>query len=107
MSYYQLQVVTHNGWGVVRAGPARSQFIYANIRRAKGQSWVAEGALELCVGDRRRTGEACSPSATHGLITSWGDMEITWKHISGHSLKLKPCSGPVLITKPALSPAAN
>ncbi|EHH16616.1 hypothetical protein EGK_11923, partial [Macaca mulatta] len=42
-----------------------------------------------------------------GLITSWDDMEIMWKHIYDYNLKLKPCDGPVLITEPALNPLAN
>lgn len=42
-----------------------------------------------------------------GLITSWGDMEIMWKHIYDANLKLKPYEGPVLITEPALNPLAN
>ncbi|XP_042785278.1 actin-related protein T3-like isoform X2 [Panthera leo] len=54
--YYQLPVVIDNGSGVIKAGLAGSrepQFVYPNIiGRAKGQGWVAEGALETCVGDQ-------------------------------------------------------
>lgn len=56
MSNYQPRVVIDNGSGVIKAGLAGSrepQFIYPNIiGRTKGQSWAAEGALELCVGDQ-------------------------------------------------------
>ncbi|XP_045707565.1 actin-related protein T3 isoform X1 [Phyllostomus hastatus] len=114
MSNYQRRVVIDNGSGVVKAGLAGSrepQFIYPNIiGRAKGHSCAAEGAQELWVGDQaqERRGSLCiNYPVERGLITSWGDMEITWKHIYDHNLKLKPCEVPVLITEPALNPLAN
>ncbi|XP_007077126.1 actin-related protein T3 [Panthera tigris] len=112
--YYQLPVVIDNGSGVIKAGLAGSrepQFVYPNIiGRAKGQGWVAEGALETCVGDQaqeRRNSLSISYPVERGLITSWGDMEVMWKHIYDHNLKLKACDGPVLITEPALNPLAK
>ncbi|XP_066203830.1 actin-related protein T3 [Saccopteryx leptura] len=114
MSKYQPPVVIDNGSGVIKAGLAGArepQFIYPNIiGRAKGQSWAAKGDPELCVGDQaqaRRSALSISYPVERGLITSWGDMEITWKHIYDHNLKLKPCDGPVLITEPALNPLAK
>ncbi|KAF6384317.1 actin related protein T3 [Rhinolophus ferrumequinum] len=114
MSYYQLPVVIDNGSGVIKAGLAGSrepQFVYPNIvGRDKGGSCAAEGAGELCVGDQaqaRRSSLSISYPVERGLVTSWRDMEITWKHIYDHNLKLKPCDGPVLITEPALNPLAN
>ncbi|ELK13589.1 actin-related protein T3 [Pteropus alecto] len=114
MSYHQLPVVIDNGSGVIKAGLAGSrepQFVYPHIiGRAKGKSYAAEGALELCVGDEaqpRRSSLSISYPVERGLVTSWGDTEITWKHIYDHNLKLKPCDGPVLITEPALNPLAN
>lgn len=56
MSYHQVPVVIDNGSGVIKAGLAGSRephFAYPNIiGRAKGQSWAAESARELCVGDQ-------------------------------------------------------
>ncbi|XP_070259735.1 actin-related protein T3 [Myotis yumanensis] len=113
MSSYQLPVVIDNGSGVIKAGLAGSrepQLMYPNIiGRIKGQSW-AQGVQELCVGDQaqnHRSSLFISYPVERGLITSWGDMEIMWKHIYDHSLKLKPCDHPVLITEPALNPLAN
>ncbi|XP_062934142.1 actin-related protein T3 [Cynocephalus volans] len=114
MNYYQLPVVIDNGSGVIKAGLAGSrepQFVYPNIMgRAKGRSWASEREMEVCVGDQaqdRRSSLSISYPVERGLITSWGDMEIMWKHIYEYNLKLKPCDGPILITEPALSPLAN
>uniref|UniRef100_A0A8C9IFM2 Actin related protein T3 n=2 Tax=Piliocolobus tephrosceles TaxID=591936 RepID=A0A8C9IFM2_9PRIM len=114
MNHCQLPVVIDNGSGVIKAGLAGSrepQFIYPNIiGRAKGQSRATLGALELCVGDQAqdwRSSLSISYPVERGLITSWEDMEIMWKHIYDYNLKLKPCDGPVLITEPALNPLAN
>ncbi|XP_027441410.1 actin-related protein T3 [Zalophus californianus] len=114
MSYYQLPVVIDNGSGMIKVGLAGSrepQFVYRNIiGRAKGQNWVAKDAPELCVGDEaqeRRNSLSISYPVERGLVTSWGDMEIMWKHIYDHNLKLKACDGPVLITEPALNPLVN
>ncbi|CAI9175359.1 unnamed protein product [Rangifer tarandus platyrhynchus] len=113
MSYYQLPVVIDNGSGVIKAGLAGSrepQFVYPDIvGRAKGPTGV-EGAQEVCVGDQaeqRRNSLSISYPVERGLITSWGDMEIMWKHIYDDNLRLKPCDGPVLITESALNPLAN
>uniref|UniRef100_A0A452T4L5 Actin related protein T3 n=1 Tax=Ursus maritimus TaxID=29073 RepID=A0A452T4L5_URSMA len=93
------------------AGSREPQFVYPNIiGRAKGQNWVAKGALELCVGDEaqeKRNSLSISYPVERGLVTSWGDMETMWKHIYDHNLKLKACDGPVLITEPALNPLVN
>ncbi|XP_025863483.1 actin-related protein T3 [Vulpes vulpes] len=114
MSHYQLPVVIDNGSGVIKAGLAGSrepQFVYPNIvGRPKGQGSGAQGAVEVCVGDQaqeRRNALSISYPVERGLITSWGDMEIMWKHIYDHNLKLKACDGPVLITEPALNPLAK
>ncbi|XP_037683027.1 actin-related protein T3 [Choloepus didactylus] len=114
MNFYQLPVVIDNGSGTIKAGLAgcrEPQFVYPNITgRVKNQTWAAEGVQELFVGDQaqeRRGSLAISYPVERGLITSWADMEIMWKHIYGHNLKLKPCDGPVLITEPALNPLVN
>ncbi|XP_036303585.1 actin-related protein T3 [Pipistrellus kuhlii] len=114
MSICQLPVVMDNGSGVMKAGLAGSrepQFVYPNIMgRVKGQSRAALGVQELYAGDQahsRRSALAISYPVERGLITSWGDMEVMWKHVYDHSLKLKPCDQPVLITEPALNPLAN
>ncbi|KAM4887117.1 actin-related protein T3 [Thomomys bottae] len=113
MSGYQLPVVIDNGSGMIKAGLAGSrepQFLYPNIiGRSRGPRGV-EGAAELCVGDQaqdRRGALSISYPVERGLVSSWGDMEIMWKHIFDYNLKLKPCDGPVLITEPALNPLAN
>lgn len=71
MSYYQLPVVIDNGSGMIKAGLAGSrepQFVYPNIiGRAKGQNWVAKGALELCVGDEAQE-KRNSLSIRYGLL---------------------------------------
>ncbi|KAI5132155.1 actin-related protein T3 isoform X1 [Manis pentadactyla] len=114
MSYHQVPVVIDNGSGVIKAGLAGSRephFAYPNIiGRAKGQSWAAESARELCVGDQaqdRRNSLSVSYPVERGLISSWGDMEVMWKHIYDYNLKLKPSDGPVLITEPALNSLVN
>ncbi|XP_006861877.1 PREDICTED: actin-related protein T3 [Chrysochloris asiatica] len=114
MSYYQLPVVLDNGSGVIKVGLAGSrepQFVYPNIiGRAKGQTLAAKDLEKLFAGDQaqeRRSSLSISYPMEHGLITSWGDMEIMWKHIYDHNLKLKPCDGPILITEPALNPLVN
>ncbi|XP_003416297.1 actin-related protein T3 [Loxodonta africana] len=114
MSYHQLPVVIDNGSGAIKAGLAGSrepQFACPNIiGRAKGHTWATEGSEALFVGDQaqeRRSSLSISYPVERGLITSWGDMEIMWKHLYDHDLKLKPCDGPVLITEPALNPLVN
>uniref|UniRef100_A0A8C6D3X0 Actin related protein T3 n=1 Tax=Moschus moschiferus TaxID=68415 RepID=A0A8C6D3X0_MOSMO len=114
MSYYQLPVVIDNGSGVIKAGLAGSrepQFVYSNIvGRVKGLTCGVQAAQEMWVGDQaeqRRSSLSISYPVERGLITSWGDMEIMWKHIYDDNLRLKPCDGPVLITESALNPLAN
>ncbi|KAM9190068.1 actin-related protein T3 [Dugong dugon] len=114
MSYCQPPVVIDNGSGVIKAGLAGSrepQFVCPNIiGRAKGHTWAAEGSEGLFVGDQaqdRRSSLSISFPVERGLITSWGDVEIMWKHIYDNNLKLKPCDSPILITEPALNPLVN
>nr|XP_010950424.1 actin-related protein T3 [Camelus bactrianus] len=114
MSYYQLPVVIDNGSGMIKAGLAGSWeplFVYPNITgRTKSQTSAAERAQEVFVGDQaqeRRNSLSIRYPVERGLITSWGDMEIMWKHIYDYNLKLKPSDGPVLITESALNPLAN
>ncbi|XP_027798015.1 actin-related protein T3 [Marmota flaviventris] len=114
MNCYQLPVVIDNGSGVIKAGLAGNRepdFVYPNIvGRDKRQNLAADGALQLWLGDQvqeRRHSLSISYPVERGVITSWGDMEIMWKHIYDSNLKLKPCDGPVLITESALNPLAN
>ncbi|ELW64802.1 Actin-related protein M1 [Tupaia chinensis] len=93
------------------AGSREPTFVYPNIiGRAKPPGWTAEGASELYVGDQaqdRRHSLSISYPMERGLIVSWGDMEIVWKHIYEENLKLAPSHSPVLITEPALNPLAK
>ncbi|XP_003794700.1 actin-related protein T3 [Otolemur garnettii] len=114
MNYYRLPVVIDNGSGAIKAGLAGSRephFVYPNIiGRAKGPGWAADGEHEVYVGDTaqaRRSSLSISYPVERGLITSWGDMEVVWKHIYDYNLALKPSDSPVLITEPALNPLAN
>ncbi|XP_006890431.1 PREDICTED: actin-related protein T3 [Elephantulus edwardii] len=114
MNRDQLPVVIDNGSGVIKAGLAgirEPQSVYPNvIGRAKGQNLAPKGSEEIFVGDQaqdRRSSLSISYPVDRGLITSWKDMELVWKHIYDHDLKLKSCDGPVLITEPALNPLFN
>ncbi|XP_051012981.1 actin-related protein T3 [Acomys russatus] len=115
MSGYQPAVVIDNGSGVIKAGLAGTrepQFIYPNIvGRTKGRGTSVDcSEPELCVGDQaqeRRSFLSISYPVDRGLISSWGDMEIMWKHIYDYNLNMKASDGPVLVTEPALNPLAN
>lgn len=114
MSGYQPPVVIDSGSGMIKAGLAGTpepQFVYPNILgRTKGHNTAVDCALELCVGDQaqeRRSFLSISYPVDRGLISSWGYMEIMWKHIYDYSLNLKPRDGPVLVTEPALTPLVD
>ncbi|KAM6224738.1 actin-related protein T3 [Rhynchocyon petersi] len=114
MNHYQLPVVIDNGSGVIKAGLAGSRepkFVYPNIvGRSKNQNLVAEGLEEVFMGDQAQEQQSLlslSYPVDRGLVTSWGDMELMWKHIYDCNLKLKSSDVPILITEPALNPLAN
>ncbi|XP_032752683.1 actin-related protein T3 [Rattus rattus] len=114
MSSYQPPVVIDNGSGMIKAGLAGArepQFVYPNILgRTKNHSSAADSKQELRVGDQaqeRRSFLSISYPVERGLISSWGDMEIMWKHIYDYNLNLNPSDGPVLVTEPALNPLAD
>ncbi|XP_055482097.1 actin-related protein T3 [Psammomys obesus] len=114
MNRYQPAVVIDNGSGMIKAGLAGTrepQFVYPNILgRTSHSTSVDCGELGLCVGEKaqdRRSFLSISYPVDRGLISSWGDMEIMWKHIYDYNLNLKASDGPVLVTEPALNPMTD
>ncbi|XP_075056672.1 actin-related protein T3 [Mixophyes fleayi] len=108
-------IVIDNGSGLIKVGVSgdkEPRFIYTNIiGRAKARSvMIGGGQKEYFIGEEAQAKRgilSIKYPVEHGVITSWEDMELVWKHIYFHNLKMNPSERPALITEPPLNPLSN
>ncbi|KAG9473042.1 hypothetical protein GDO78_015321 [Eleutherodactylus coqui] len=71
---------------------------------------IGAGQKDYFVGEeaqRRRGVLSLKYPVERGVITSWEDMELIWKHSYYCHLKINPSERPALITEPPLNPLSN
>ncbi|XP_040284133.1 actin-related protein T3 [Bufo bufo] len=115
MDEFQTAVVIDNGSGLIKigiSGDKEPRFTYSNIiGRSKAKSvMIGAGQRDFFVGQEAQSKRgilAIKYPVEHGVITSWEDMELIWKHAYSHNLKMNPSERPVLITEPPLNPLSN
>ncbi|XP_075720155.1 actin-related protein T3 [Rhinoderma darwinii] len=115
MDDFQPAVVIDNGSGLIKIGTSgdkEPRFTYTNIiGRAKAKSvMIGAGQRDFFVGEEAQSKRgilSIKYPVEHGVITSWEDMELIWKHAYTHNLKINPSERPTLITEPPLNPLSN
>ncbi|XP_066455522.1 actin-1-like [Eleutherodactylus coqui] len=115
MAEFHPAVVIDNGSGLLKIGTSGNKepcFIYHNIiGRPKAKPvMIGAGQKDYFVGEeaqRRRGVLSLKYPVERGVITSWEDMELIWKHSYYCHLKINPSERPALITEPPLNPLSN
>lgn len=115
MDEFQPAIVIDNGSGLIKIGTSgdkEPRFIYTNIiGRAKAKSvMIGAGQRDFFVGEEAQAKRGILSiryPVEHGIIKSWEDMELIWKHAYSHNLKMNPSERPALITEPPLNPLSN
>ncbi|XP_053315750.1 actin-related protein T3 [Spea bombifrons] len=115
MEEYAPAVILDNGSGLIKigfSGEKEPRFVYTNIiGRPKAKPvMIGAGQKDFYVGEEaqaRRGILSISYPVEHGVVTSWEDMELIWKYVYYHDLKINSCERPVLVTEPPLNPLSN
>ncbi|KAM8953129.1 actin-related protein T3 [Pelodytes ibericus] len=108
-------VVIDNGSGLIKigfSGEKEPRFSYSNIiGRAKSKPiLIGAGQRDYYIGEEaqvRRGVLSIKYPVEHGVVTSWDDMELIWRHVYQNDLKMNSGERPALVTEAPLNPLTN
>eukprot|EP01083_Nonionella_stella_P092215 258056_1 len=108
-------LVIDNGTGMIKAGFAGSsvpQSIFASVIGRPKQKHMMLGMRhkDVYVGDEaqlKRGILSLKYPITHGVVTSWDDMERIWHHTLYNELHVDPEQHAILLTETPLNPKSN
>ncbi|KAM4694951.1 actin-related protein T3 [Discoglossus pictus] len=115
MGEFQPAIVIDNGSGLIKiglSGDKEPRFIYSNVvGRAKAKAiMLGAGQKDYYLGDEAQAKRGILTlkyPVEHGVVTSWEDMELIWRNVYDHDLKMKASERPCLITEAPLNPLSN
>ncbi|XP_029430319.1 actin-85C-like [Rhinatrema bivittatum] len=111
----QPAVVLDNGSGLIKvglSGDMKPRFTYSNIIGRPKTKCVMIGVTQkdFYIGDEAQAKRgilSIKYPVEHGIVTSWEDMELIWKHVYENDLRMRSSERPILVTEVPLNPLSN